>query len=514
MVIVKKSFVISTCIVIAIIVLSAIMTNEKIFCTTEGEAENYSYRYCVDYLYEATYTDEESLFDEFKEEYLEFKYTGAMKEYESWKQYVFAVMLEHGYFTDKIAEVEKLGYWEENYTPPFHEAGETAFVSLVDDSGNEIIWNLNMENVRHYFSTAYNGIITTGYKPSTCKISSKKIKLKEYGPDPVIQQIMYADLLETLETGFGEFVGYETLTIDKTNSVWPNANERANDIAIVHNSETITTDVEDYYAKGGYVGYVKRQETDNTRKDSGGDNKKSDKKENDKKDSGKSGSTGETKTENPPTQHIHDYEQIIDPATCDHEGLITYKCECGDTYTEVIPKLEHDWVEERVDSTCKEPGYVKRVCGNCGLEEIEELPLADHGWEILEQKDSTCAEEGYNKYICKVCGEEDITVIPVKEHSWEKTGAKDPTCTEEGYIEYTCSVCGEKKQETIAPEGHEPYVETKDGKVLTICSKCGEVLSEKEVEKTASSKSIIIVLIAIASISGGGIAMYMIKKRK
>ena len=91
---------------------------------------------------------------------------------------------------------------------------------------------------------------------------------------------------------------------------------------------------------------------------------------------------------------------------------------------------------------------------------------------------------------------------------------KDPTCDEEGYVEYTCSECGESKRETIAPEGHDPYVETKDNKVLTVCSKCGEVLSEIEVDKSTNSKSTIIALIIAAIIAGSGIAVFIIKKRK
>lgn len=66
-------------------------------------------------------------------------------------------------------------------------------------------------------------------------------------------------------------------------------------------------------------------------------------------------------TENPnPGDHVHDYTvAITKEPTCTEDGEKTYTCECGDSYTEVIPKLGHNYV----DGTCtncgeKDPDYL------------------------------------------------------------------------------------------------------------------------------------------------------------
>ncbi|MBR7071008.1 MAG: hypothetical protein IKI29_02470 [Clostridia bacterium] len=62
-----------------------------------------------------------------------------------------------------------------------------------------------------------------------------------------------------------------------------------------------------------------------------------------------------------PAKHTHDYmfSDITKEATCGEEGVITYSCSCGDSYTERIPKsTSHDWES----ATCTSPKRCK-VCG-------------------------------------------------------------------------------------------------------------------------------------------------------
>ena len=63
----------------------------------------------------------------------------------------------------------------------------------------------------------------------------------------------------------------------------------------------------------------------------------------------------------------HNYEgNVTTPATCTEEGLKTYTCVCGDTYTEVIPTSGHNF-----------NGY---VCENCGFDTTE-FRLENGGFE-------------------------------------------------------------------------------------------------------------------------------------
>lgn len=59
--------------------------------------------------------------------------------------------------------------------------------------------------------------------------------------------------------------------------------------------------------------------------------------------------------------HTHSYtETVTTPATCTTEGVKTYTCECGDTYTEAIPVIAHSYMD----------GY----CTNCGTADPDYVP--------------------------------------------------------------------------------------------------------------------------------------------
>ena len=55
--------------------------------------------------------------------------------------------------------------------------------------------------------------------------------------------------------------------------------------------------------------------------------------------------TAETPTEGAaPESHTHNYtEEITTAASCEADGLKTFTCECGDSYTEAIPATGHSY---------------------------------------------------------------------------------------------------------------------------------------------------------------------------
>ena len=58
--------------------------------------------------------------------------------------------------------------------------------------------------------------------------------------------------------------------------------------------------------------------------------------------------------------HTHSYvEEITTAATCTVEGLATFTCSCGESYTEVIPMADH--VDTNLDITCDFEGCTKRI---------------------------------------------------------------------------------------------------------------------------------------------------------
>ena len=56
--------------------------------------------------------------------------------------------------------------------------------------------------------------------------------------------------------------------------------------------------------------------------------------------------------------HVHSYtSKITKEATCKEEGVKTFTCECGDTYTEKIAKTAHTYTTKVVKPTYDAQGY-------------------------------------------------------------------------------------------------------------------------------------------------------------
>ena len=157
--------------------------------------------------------------------------------------------------------------------------------------------------------------------------------------------------------------------------------------------------------------------------------------------------------------HVHSYtESITKQPTCTEEGEKTFTCDCGDTYTEIIPAKGHtEVIDKAVPVTCTTDGKT----------------------------------EGSH---CYVCGEviKAQTVIKATGHKYDDGKiTKQPTCTETGVKTYTCSECGATKTETIKANGHTEVIDkavpatcTTDGKIEgSHCSVCGEVIKAQTVIK-------------------------------
>ena len=121
--------------------------------------------------------------------------------------------------------------------------------------------------------------------------------------------------------------------------------------------------------------------------------------------------------------------------------------------TEEIAIKEHsfgEWTEVKA-ATCTEKGSEKRVCQECGKEELREIALVAHDYEETVVP-ATCTKEGCTRHVCKVCGDsyEDNQTAKL-EHTWDEgVITEQPTTSKEGKKTFTCSTCGETKTETVA----------------------------------------------------------------
>ncbi len=105
--------------------------------------------------------------------------------------------------------------------------------------------------------------------------------------------------------------------------------------------------------------------------------------------------------------HSHAYtSEVTTEPTCGEEGVMTYTCQCGDSYTEAIPVTdEHNHVEWIVDTepTYDSYGLEFSICTVCGFIAYNELPIKEYVNPFKDVKESHwfydavefCVKAGY-----------------------------------------------------------------------------------------------------------------------
>lgn len=87
----------------------------------------------------------------------------------------------------------------------------------------------------------------------------------------------------------------------------------------------------------------------------------------------------------PEPPHTHSYTaHITRKANCTDDGLKTFSCSCGSSYTENIPSPGHSWGAWTVTlkPTTAAEGNAQRICGNCSATEhkaVPKLPVVEKG---------------------------------------------------------------------------------------------------------------------------------------
>ena len=177
----------------------------------------------------------------------------------------------------------------------------------------------------------------------------------------------------------------------------------------------------------------------------------------------------------------HSYtSSVTTQPTCKAEGVKTYKCSCGDKYTEKIAKKAHTLVtDSAVEATCTKNGLTEgKHCSVCGTVTVAQQTVAKkaHSYTSSVTKQATCKAEGVKTYKCS-CGESYTEAIAKKAHSIITDYAVEATCVREGLTEGKhCASCGTVTvpQNVVAMKNHSD--ENKDGK----CDHCNKALSGTE----------------------------------
>ncbi len=101
------------------------------------------------------------------------------------------------------------------------------------------------------------------------------------------------------------------------------------------------------------------------------------------------------------TAHGHSYEQTVTLApTHISEGVMTYNCSCGDSYTEDIGVIQqHSYNASTVKPTCTQNGYTEYTC-QCGDTYTETIPTMGHTYKDGETKCSDCGFDKADNCSC------------------------------------------------------------------------------------------------------------------
>ena len=145
------------------------------------------------------------------------------------------------------------------------------------------------------------------------------------------------------------------------------------------------------------------------------------------------------------SSHRHSYiGTVTTQPTCTTEGVKTYTCSCGDSYTEAIPATGHSYAETVLKAaTCQEAGEKYEVCSACGaVQNSVEIPALGHKWDEgkLTQA-ATCSSTGIMTYTCDNCGGTYTQEIERADHTWGAWETSAASCVTDEQTR-ACAVCG------------------------------------------------------------------------
>ena len=185
--------------------------------------------------------------------------------------------------------------------------------------------------------------------------------------------------------------------------------------------------------------------------------------------------------------HTHSYTgKVTTAATCTKEGVKTYTCSCGSSYTESIAKASHSYKATVTAPTCTAKGYTTHKCSACN-NSYKDTYVAATGHSYGSYKsngDATCTKDGTKTAKCTACSVTNTVTDTgsATGHSYKDT-VTAPTCTAQGYTTHKCSTCGDSYKDSYTATIAHSYVLTKTKEAPTPwsqgyhqydCNYCGD----------------------------------------
>ncbi len=156
--------------------------------------------------------------------------------------------------------------------------------------------------------------------------------------------------------------------------------------------------------------------------------------------------------------HTHSYTSTVTKAsTCTSEGVMTYRCSCGNSYTETIGKTAHSFGSYTYNNDATElaDGTETAVCSVCGDRATRTAGgtklVHVHSYSESVTAAPSCTTEGVKTFACS-CGSSYTEAVPATGHIWgDYAYNNDATTESDGTKTRCCTVCGER--ETVTAEG-------------------------------------------------------------
>ncbi|MBQ4108444.1 MAG: InlB B-repeat-containing protein [Clostridia bacterium] len=208
---------------------------------------------------------------------------------------------------------------------------------------------------------------------------------------------------------------------------------------------------------------------------------------------------------------LHEWKQASTTSTCEETGVAFFTCtQCNKIKQEDAPALGHDFIDDIKEPTCKEAGYIKKLCSRCGHDGgiTETIDKLLHTAVILEATAPTCEKTGLTAGVkCSVCDE-----ILAKQETIPEYGHKSSAAVMENTVEATCALGGSydsviycavcdkelsREAKTVDKLLHtaviiEAIAPTCEDTGLSVgmkCSECGEILVIQETIPAYGHKS-------------------------
>lgn len=156
--------------------------------------------------------------------------------------------------------------------------------------------------------------------------------------------------------------------------------------------------------------------------------------------------------------HTHSYTSTVTKAsTCASEGVMAYRCSCGNSYTETIGKTAHSFGSYTYNNDATElaDGTETAVCSVCGERSTRTAAgtkLAHvHSYTEAITTPPACTTDGLKTFSCS-CGSSYTEAVPATGHIWgDYAYNNDATTESDGTKTRCCTVCGER--ETVTADG-------------------------------------------------------------